>query len=60
MTEADYLLKRIQSGTMTVNEARETMNLSPVEGGDAVFLSTNLAGINSDKLVGESKSVTQE
>lgn len=61
MTEADYLLKRIQSGTMTVNEARETMNLSPVEGGDAVFLSTNLAGINSDKLVGKSEpSVTQE
>ena len=50
-----------RTGTMTVNEARETMNLSPVEGGDAVFLSTNLAGINSDKLVGKSEpSVTQE
>ena len=61
MTEADYLLKRIQSGTMTVNEARETMNLSPVEGGDAVFLSTNLAEINSDKLTGKTEpSVTQE
>ena len=52
MTEADYLLKRIQSGTMTVNEARETMNLSPVEGGDAILVSTNLADINSEKLKG--------
>lgn len=58
MTEADYLLKRIQSGTMTVNEARETMNLSPVEGGDAILVSTNLADINSEKLKGNSAPST--
>lgn len=52
-TEADYLLKRIQSGTMTVNEARQSMNLAPVEGGDEVLISTNLAGIRNKKIASQ-------
>ena len=52
-TEADYLLKRIQSGTMTVNEARQSMNLAPVEGGDEVLISTNLAGIRNEKITSQ-------
>ena len=52
-TEADYLLKRIQSGTMTVNEARQSMNLAPVEGGDEVLISTNLAGIRNEKIASQ-------
>ena len=60
ITEADYLLKRIQSGTMTVNEARQSMNLAPVEGGDEVLISTNLAGIKNAKIAGEEPKTGEE
>lgn len=42
---ADYQLKTIQSGVYTVNEWRMAENRPQVEGGDRVFVSTNLMPI---------------
>lgn len=47
---ADYEAKMIQNGTLTVNDVRRMENQPPVEGGDLVYLSTNLAEIGSEKL----------
>lgn len=41
-----YTEKRIATGTMTVNEARKSFGMPPVDGGDTVFMSANLKGIN--------------
>ena len=44
-----YFEKRIQTGTMTVNEARARMGMQPVEGGDVVLVSANLRPITEVK-----------
>lgn len=49
-TQARYHLLTLQNGTSTVNELRARMNRPPVDGGDLVYLSTNLAALGSDKL----------
>ncbi len=41
-----YIEKRIGTGTYTPNEARRSLGMLPVEGGDAVMLSANLKKIN--------------
>lgn len=41
-----YLEKRIQTGTMTPNEARMELGQEPVEGGDSLLVSANLKTIN--------------
>ncbi|MCM1369837.1 MAG: phage portal protein [Candidatus Amulumruptor caecigallinarius] len=41
-----YIEKRVQTGTMTPNEARALMGLQPVEGGDKIYLSANLKSMN--------------
>lgn len=47
---ADYQKKTIESGVYTVNDWRRMENQPTVEGGDTVYLSTNLAAMGSDKL----------
>lgn len=42
-----YVEKRIQTGTMTPNEARKSFDMPPVEGGDSPMMSANL------KILGE-------
>lgn len=37
-----YVEKRIQTGTMTPNEARSMFGMPPAEGGDTLFMSANL------------------
>lgn len=41
---------RLKSGIGTVNELRKEWDLPAVEGGDIVYISTNLAELGSDKL----------
>ncbi len=45
-SKANYQQKTIANGTMTVNEWRRKENKPSVNGGDEVFLSANLKGIN--------------
>ncbi len=47
---ADYQKKTIESGIYTVNDWRRMENQPTVDGGDTVYLSTNLAALGSDKL----------
>lgn len=47
---ADYQKKTIESGVYTVNDWRRMENQPTVDGGDTVYLSTNLAAMGSDKL----------
>ncbi len=47
---ADYQKKTIESGIYTVNDWRRMENQPAVDGGDTVYLSTNLAVLGSDKL----------
>lgn len=56
MTKANYQGKTIQNGVYTVNDWRRKEDLPPVEGGDVVYLSCNVAPINSPKITGEDKS----
>ena len=44
---ANYQLKTIQSGVYTVNDWRRRENQPEVEGGDTVYISTNLAPITA-------------
>lgn len=43
---------RLKSGTLTVNEGRKFYDLPSVEGGDTIYISTNLAELGSEKLRG--------
>ena len=52
-TLADYQQKTIASGIDTVNDWRRMENQPCVEGGDTVYMSTNLAPLGSAKLAGE-------
>lgn len=49
---ADYQKKTIESGIYTVNDWRRTENQPTIDGGDTVYLSTNLAPLGSEKLSG--------
>lgn len=49
---ADYQKKTIECGIYTVNDWRRAENQPEVEGGDTVYLSTNLAPLGSEKLSG--------
>lgn len=52
--KAEYQKKTIESGVYTVNDWRNFENQPSVEGGDTVYISTNLAPLGSSKLSGES------
>lgn len=49
---AEYQEKTIQSGVYTINDWRRIENQPEVEGGDTVYVSTNLAQLGSSKLSG--------
>ena len=49
-SRADVNLKKLQTGTASVNELRRAENLPKIENGDAYYISTNLAEVGSDKL----------
>lgn len=46
MTRMSYVEKRVQTGTMTVNEARMAEGMPPVDGGDTPLVSANLRELN--------------
>ena len=46
MTRMSYVEKRVQTGTMTVNEARMAEGMPPVDGGDIPLVSANLRELN--------------
>lgn len=49
---ADSYMKLVQCGALTPNEARAKMGRRPVEGGDRLFISCNVAPIDSEKIKG--------
>ena len=51
-SKASYQTKTIAAGIYTVNDWRRYENQPPVNGGDVVLVSTNLAPIDSEKLRG--------
>ena len=53
-TKAAYMKSTIECGTRTPNEWRAKDGREPLEGGDMVFISCNVAPINSDKIKGTS------
>lgn len=44
-SKARYQAARLANGTASVNELRKEENLRPVEGGDRIFVSANLVGV---------------
>ena len=57
-TLANYQQKTIASGIYTVNDWRRIENQPEVEGGDTVYMSTNLAPLGSAKLSGSESGNT--
>lgn len=55
--EASYIEKTIQNGVYTPNHWRARKGQLPVEGGDDVMMSMNVAPINSDKFRSASKNL---
>lgn len=49
---SNYQARTIANGIYTVNDWRRIENQPPVDGGDTVYLSTNLAQLGSEKLSG--------
>lgn len=54
-TKSACMEKEIQYGVSTVNEWRKQEDRTPVEGGDTVFISCNVAPIDSPKIRGDEK-----
>ena len=53
-TKSNYQSKQISNGLQSVNDIRREEDLPPIDGGDTVFISCNVAPINSKKISGES------
>ena len=51
---------QLQTGAATVNEIRQQYDRPSVDGGDIIYVSTNLAELGSPKLSGEQPAPTQE
>ncbi len=47
---ANYQSKTLENGIYSINDWRRYENQPPVEGGDAIYISTNRAQLGSDKL----------
>lgn len=54
-TKSNYQSKQISNGLQSVNDIRREEDLPPIDGGDTVFISCNVAPINSKKISGESE-----
>ena len=52
-TKGIYQAKQIANGLQTVNDLRRLEDCPPVEGGEQVFITCNIAPINSPKISGE-------
>lgn len=52
-SRVDYQKKTIEAGIYSINDWRRMENQPDVEGGDTIYVSTNLAPIGSGKLYGE-------
>jgi len=50
--QSEIDMRNLQTGAMTVNEIRKQYDMPAVEGGDIVYVSTNLAELGSEKLRG--------
>ncbi len=57
---AEYGKTSIESGALTPNEFRKMSNRQPVIGGDEMFISCNVAPINSAKIKGETTQTKTE
>ncbi|MBF0577732.1 phage portal protein [Dysgonomonas sp. GY617] len=55
--QANYIEKTVQNGVYTPNYWREKKGQLPKEGGDELFISCNVAPINSTKIRGEDKNL---
>lgn len=62
--DTDMMIKwnksRLETGQATVNDLRREDNMKPVEGGDTIYMSTNLAELGSEKLRGGSATQQTE
>lgn len=52
--QSRYNKMQIETGMATVNDLRRSANIEPVEGGDVVMITCNVAPIGSDKITGGS------
>lgn len=59
-TAAKVAKAKMEAGICTVNENRRDFDMPTVEGGDIVYVSTNLAELGSPKLSGASPAPTTE
>lgn len=58
--KARYMQQTIAAGVFTINDWRRKLNQPAIDGGDTVFLTTNMAAINSDKLNGQTQPRQQD
>lgn len=58
-TRSEYVKTSIESGVMTPNEARASVGMPPVDGGDTMFISCNVAPIKEREVIG-GKNATSE
>ena len=56
-TKGVYQTKQIANGLQTVNDLRRSEDCPPVEGGDQVFITCNVAPINGPKITGKPDDV---
>lgn len=58
-SKARWDKNRLENGIVSVNDLRREKDMEPVERGDDVYLSVNLAPLGSSKLSGESNQVDE-
>lgn len=56
-SKAEYYERMQRIGVWSTNDIRDKENMTPVEGGDTIYLSTNLAEIGSEKLAGSTDNI---
>jgi len=56
-TMGNYIEKTVQNGVYTPNYWRAKKNQQPKEGGDQLFISCNVAPVNSKKIKGEKENL---
>ena len=59
-TRAEYVKSLVESGVMTPNEGRQFEGRAPLDGGDTLFVSCNIAPIDSPKIQGKQGEIPLE
>ena len=59
-TRAEYVKSLVESGVMTPNEGRQFEGRAPLDGGDTLFVSCNIAPIDSPKIRGNQGEIPLE